>query len=112
MEAGDAAARDRLIEGNLRLVASVARWYENRSLDCLDLAQEGNIGLYRAAERFDWRKGAHAGGGREGVPCHPVAGAPAGIEGPAQAAPFLQAGKAAGVYLRRFTQNSFPLREW
>jgi RNA polymerase primary sigma factor len=53
---GDEAARQRLVRSNLRLVVSIARRYEGHGLDLLDLIQEGNLGLMRAAERFDWRR--------------------------------------------------------
>ena len=57
MEQGDASARSRLIESNLRLVVSVARRHAGRGLSFSDLVQEGNIGLCKAVEKFDWRKG-------------------------------------------------------
>jgi RNA polymerase primary sigma factor len=54
--AGDTAARQRLVQANLRLVISIARRYEGRGLELLDLIQEGNLGLMAAAERYDWRR--------------------------------------------------------
>jgi RNA polymerase primary sigma factor len=51
------AARKRLIESNLRLVVAVARKYIGRGLSFLDLVQEGNIGLQRGVDKFDWRRG-------------------------------------------------------
>jgi RNA polymerase primary sigma factor len=52
-----AAAKQRLAEANLRLVISVARHFTRRGLPFLDLIQEGNVGLMRAVEKFDWRRG-------------------------------------------------------
>jgi len=57
IEAGDEAARQRLIEANLRLVVSIAKRYTGRGMLFLDLIQEGNLGLMRAVEKYDWRKG-------------------------------------------------------
>jgi RNA polymerase primary sigma factor len=58
IERGDLAAKDRMIESNLRLVVSIARKYQNvGELAMLDLIQEGMLGLIRAVEKFDWRKG-------------------------------------------------------
>src|SRR5262249_20429794 len=56
-EAGDESATQRLIESNLRLVVWVARRYARPGVPLLDLIQEGNLGLMRAIERFDYRMG-------------------------------------------------------
>lgn len=54
---GDDAARNRMIESNLRLVVKIARRYNNRGLALLDLVEEGNLGLIRAVEKFDPERG-------------------------------------------------------
>jgi RNA polymerase primary sigma factor len=57
IERGDPAAKQRMIQSNLRLVVSIAKNYRNQGLPFLDLIQEGTLGLIRAVEKFDWRRG-------------------------------------------------------
>jgi RNA polymerase primary sigma factor len=57
VENGERLAKDKLISANLRLVVSIAKKYVGRGMSLLDLIEEGNIGLMRAVEKYDWRRG-------------------------------------------------------
>jgi RNA polymerase primary sigma factor len=57
IERGDLSAKERLVNSNLRLVVANAKRYQSQGLPLLDLIQEGTLGLMRAAEKFDWRRG-------------------------------------------------------
>ena len=57
IEKGDKAARDRMIQANIRLAISIAKKYQNKGCPLEDLIQEANIGLMKAVDRFDWRRG-------------------------------------------------------
>jgi len=59
--AGDGLARRKLVESNLRLVIAIARRYTSTGVPLIDLIQEGNLGLMRAAEKFDYQRGCHFG---------------------------------------------------
>jgi RNA polymerase primary sigma factor len=57
IEKGDPQAKEQMINSNLRLVVSIAKKYQGQDLQLLDIVQEGILGLIRATEKFDWRRG-------------------------------------------------------
>ena len=57
IESGDRHAKDRMIQSNLRLAISVAKKYQSKGSSLEDLIQESNMGLIKAVDRFDWRRG-------------------------------------------------------
>src|SRR5262245_20890635 len=58
IEAGDEAAHRRMIESNLRLVVAIAKRYRGYGVELLDLIQDGTLGLMKAVDRYDWRRGS------------------------------------------------------
>ena len=74
MELGDPEARKRLAESNLRLVVSIAKRYVGRGMQFLDLIQEGNLGLIKAVEKFDYTKGISSAPMPHGGSARPLPG--------------------------------------